>query len=142
MIFANIFIVMFNSLNLFTTSIQEGENFTDANGSNANQVLYDISGNDFGDIFGIIFVDIDSDILNILATVAMLGAAAFFAYLTKSPAPLVVAVVANVFKNTYVSSMAFLEQFPINNYLMLAGVAGMLILFVVTCLESLTHGEA
>ena len=141
MILVNVFIIMFSSINLFPYDVDEGGNYTSAENDTAEGVLYDISGSDFGDILGIIFVDINSDPLNILASVLMLGGAAFLAWLTRSPAPFVVAVVANVFKNVYVNSMDFLEQFPINNYLMMAGMIAMLILLVVTCLEYLTHGD-
>ena len=142
MIMVNVFIIMFSSMNLFPNSIEAGGNYSDANNETAEDVLYDVSGSDFGDVLGIIFVDVNSDPLNILASVLMLGGAAFLAWLTRSPAPFVVAVVANVFKNTYVNSMDFLEQFPINNYLMMAGMIAMIILLIITCLEYLTHGDA
>lgn len=141
LIFFNVFIIMFNSFSLFPMSLEEGQNYSNADSSTAEGTWEDVSGSDFGDIFSIIFVDINSDPLNILGTILIIGGAAFIAWLTRSPAPFVVAVVANVFKNTYVNSMSVFEQFPINNYMMIAGMIGMIILFIVTCLEYLTHGE-
>jgi len=137
---------MFNATNIFPMTLDAGQNYSNINADgdpvDADSVLYDVSGTDFGDVFNIIFVDVSSDTWNILGTVAMLGGALFLAWVTHSPAPFVVAVIANVFKNTYVNSIGFLEQFPINNYMMLAGMLGMIILLVVTCLEYLTHGDA
>ena len=147
MIMVNVFIIMFNAVNIFPVSLDSGQNYSDVdsagNPTGAEETLYDISGGyDFSDVLSIIFVDVNSDATNILATVVMLGGAAFLAWLTRSPAPFVVAVIANVFKNTYVNSLDFLEQFPVNNYMMMAGMIGMIILLIVTCLEYLTHGDA
>jgi len=142
-IFVNVFIIMFNASNIFPTDIDPSGNYSDVtSGSSAEDVLYDVNGYDFGDIMSIIFVDVNSDSMNILSSVLMLGGAALLAWLTRSPAPFVIAVVTNVFKNTYVNSIGFMEQFGVNDYMMMAGLIGMIILLVVTCLEYLTHGDA
>ena len=145
-ILVNVFIIMFNSVNLFPVELDASQNYTGMDDSGdtytGDQAFEDISGYDFSSVLGIIFVDVNSDPLNILASIAMLGGAAFLAWLTRSPAPFVLAVISNVFKNAYVNSMGFLEQFPINNYMMLGGMIAMILLLIVTCLEYLTHGDA
>ena len=150
MVFINIFIIMFNSLGpngLFPIQLDESEDYKNGSDSSSEAYFKDISSFDASDVFKIIFFDtsqINSDlgVISILASIVMMGGAAFIAWLTHSPAPFVVAVVANVFKNLYMNSIGFLEGFGINDYIMLVGMIGMIILLIVTCLEYLTHGEA
>lgn len=107
----------------------------------AETVFENVSGSDYGNILSIFFGDLTSA-ANILISVAILGGAAFLAWLTRSPAPFVIGFLGNVMLNTYTNSIGIFQQFPINNYLMLAGLLGMLMLFVITSAEYLTHGDA
>lgn len=144
LIFFNVFSFMFGMFLIFPyeygTDTSDYNLTTEEDNRPAEAVFEDISGQGFGNILLIFFGDISSA-GGILATLAIFGVAAVAAWLTHSPAPFVVAFVGNVMKNTYLNSVGIFEQFPINNYLMLAGMIGMIVLFIVTCAEYLTHGD-
>jgi len=110
---------------------------------NASEGWEGISDISYGDVFTILFFDVNADNwASVILSVVLLGGAILFAVLVHSPAPLVVGFLGNIMKNVYVNNMAVFNQFPINNYLMFACALGMIILFIVTCAEYLTHGDA
>jgi len=134
---------MFAMLNIFPYAYGTGNptyNITEGENMSSHSVYENASGFSYNDAISIFFGDL-SDATNILVSALILGGAAFLAWLTRSPAPFVVAFVGNIMKNTYVNNMAVFNQFPINTYIMLAVGIGMIILFVVTCAEYLTHGH-
>jgi len=114
---------------------------TDEDVTPAELVFENVSGSGFNSILMIFFGDLSS-IGSIILSIGILGIAAGAAWLTRSPAPFVVGFLGNVMLNTYTNSIGVFQQFPINNYLMLAGLLGMVMLFVITSAEYLTHGDA
>ena len=145
LIFFNVFSFMFAWVGVFPYGYGTDEtanyDLGEAEDNTPAEVVFEnVSGQSFGNLLLIFFGDISSA-GGILTTLAIFGVAAVAAWLTHSPAPFVVAFVGNVMKNTYLNSISVFEQFPINNYLMLAGMIGMIVLFVVTCAEYLTHGD-
>ena len=142
LIFFNIFAFMFAWLNIFPTTIGLNEQFNiSSDKTSAEQLFYNISGGfDINDMFAIFFFDINN-ISNVVVSGLVLTGAALVAWLTRSPSPFVVAFIGNIMFNMYQKSVAIFQQFPINNYLMLVGMFGMIMLFIVTVAETLTHGD-
>jgi len=102
--------------------------------------IENISGMDYGDMVSVFFGDL-SDSANILNVFLIMGVGLVAAWLTRSPAPLVIAFIGNFARVAYLNTYGIFSQYPINNYFMLAFGAGMVILFGVTCVEYLTHGD-
>lgn len=93
---------------------------------------------DFGDMMLIFFGKAE----NIVALFAGLALSVTAAWITHSPAPFVVGMIGTVFLTLYNSTSAIFSNYPINNYIMLICSFGMIVLFVVTCAEYLTQGDA
>lgn len=146
LVFFNLVMFMFGSLNLFKVDYSGDESGfgVDKDGNvvgGGESVFENLSGADFTDLLGLFFVDL-SDAGNFLSSLAILGVAALAAWITKSPAPFVVGFIGNIMKNIYVNSIGVFENLPgINEWMMLIGLVGMVLLFIITCAETLTHGE-
>lgn len=138
MVFFNVFCFAFAFFQVFpyeygTGSATYGKiNLTDE-GTPAEVIFKDVSGQNFGDILMIFFGDVTA--------LAILGGTIAASFIAHSPAPFVVGFIAVVIMRTYQNSISVFEQLPINNYLMLAGLFGMAILILITCAEVLTHGD-
>jgi hypothetical protein len=141
LVFFNIFTFMFASFENMFPYVYEGDdaNF-DINGT-SEEIFMGVSGNfTFDDALKLFFGDI-TNVPLLIASFATLGIAIAAAWLTRSPAPFVVGFLGNIMKNVYVNNIAIFEKLPINNYLMIIAGVGMILLFLVTCAETLTHGE-
>lgn len=145
LIFFNIFSFMFGWFGVFPS---EGgyESGTydigiDEDRTPGEVYIENISGMNYGDMVSVFFGDL-SDEANILSAFIIMGVGIIAAWLTHSPAPLVIAFVGNFARVSYLNTITVFNQYPINNYLMLAFGAGMVILFGITCAEYLTHGDA
>ena len=143
LVFFNIFSFMFNAIELFPYVYGEGNpsyNLSEYENKSSEEIAESASGYSYDDFLRIILGDVDS-LGDMMLTVGILGAAIAMAWLTKSGAPLIIGVVGNLMKNMYIQNMAIFEQFPINNYLMLATGVGMVLLFIITCIEYMVHGH-
>ena len=145
LIFFNIFCFMFAWFGVFPAEYDASSGVTDVNitgeGVTPGEVyIKDISGMDYGDMVSIFFGDI-SDSANVLSAFIIMGVGLVAAWITHSPAPLVIGFVGNFARVSYINTMGVFNQYPINNFFMLAFGAGMVILFGVTCAEYLTHGD-
>lgn len=141
LVFINIFNIMFVAYNIFPSGYDGQSDYydiddADGNVSGGETLFEELSNADFGDIMLLFFGNAES-ILAIITTAAIAIAAA---WLTKSPAPFVVAMVGGVFLTLYQRSIGIFQQYPINNFVMLACSIGMVILFIITCAEYLTPG--
>jgi hypothetical protein len=148
MIFFNIFTFLFTSLGVFNYRYDPDTGNYDINTTDdgtigsSSQVFTGISGLDPGEMFSLFFVDFDQlASLSGLVSIALIGGAIGAAFITRSPAPFVLFFIANVMKNFYVRSQPVFEHYPINGYIMLACIVGMVILFIITGAETLTHGD-
>jgi hypothetical protein len=112
------------------------------NASNESTLFQRLAGGnlDWKDAFSIFFFNVDNSDSVILGLLIFTGFA-LVAWLTHSPAPFVVGFILNVMINLYRASSPVFEQFTTNNYLMLIGLVGMVILFMLTVAETLTHGD-
>lgn len=145
-IFFNIFAFMFASINLFpyvsSEGVNEDWNISDGENLSAENLTEQSTGYSFDNILSYFFMDIkDLNPINLLITLATLGGAVIAAYITRSPAPLVVGFVGNMVKNVYINNYTIFESLPLNNYMMLAVGVGMIILFLLTCAEILSHSS-
>jgi len=144
--FFNVFSFMTAWFGIFPTEYESGSamydvNTTDVTNTPGESIFEDITeGHDFTNILSIFFGDFGS-LTGFATTLAILGVALIIAKWTHNIAPLVVAFLGIVVKNMYVHSMDIFEQFPINNYLMIGFGLGMILLFVITSAEYLTHGD-
>ena len=134
-VFLNIINIMFVALNIFPTTY---ESDLDVNETSQAEELYRTwSGGDFGDMLMIFFGKAE----NIVALFAGLALSVVAAWITHSPAPFVVGMIGTVFLTLYNSTSGIFASYPINDYIMLLCSFGMIILFIVTCAEYLTHGD-
>jgi len=145
LIFFNIFSFMFAWFGVFPTMGDPSTGAYDVNttgeGITPGEVyIENISGMDYGDMVSVFFGDL-SDSANIFTTFLIMGVAIVAAWLTHSPAPLVIAFIGNFVRVAYLNTIGIFSQYPINNYFMLAFAAGMVVLFGITCAEYLTHGD-
>lgn len=146
LIFFNIFTFMLPTLQIFPfiegfPTGYAAYNLTDTENASAQEIAEKSSGYDFNDVISLLIGDISS-IAEIIATIGILGGALALAYITHSPTPLIIGVVANIMKNIYLNNLEVFESIPeINEYLMLASLVGMIILFILTCMEILSHGH-
>jgi len=150
LVFFNIFSFLFaigGPLNIFPYSYGTGNpsyNITTGDNMSSQQVAENATGYTFDNALSLFFVNLDlKQGWNILFSVGILVGAALAAWVTKSPAPLVVGFIGNLMKNTYVNNMSIFNELPINSYIMLAVGVGMILLFIMTCAEYMTsgHGE-
>jgi hypothetical protein len=144
-VFFNIFSFMLGALPLFDTAFAEGNpkyNLSQHENKSAEQIAENATGVGYDDFFKILLGDIDN-LADFFLSFGILGGAIALAYVTKSPAPLVIGVVANIMKNTYTSNIEIFNSLEVNNYLMLASMVGMILLFLITCIEYMVsgHGE-
>ena len=143
LIFFNLFTFMLAWLDVFPYAYGTGNpsyNITDGENISSQVVAENATGFSYDNILRIFLGDL-STAGGILATIAFYGAGVVAAWLTRSAAPFVVVFIGNIMKNTYVTNMDVFNQFPVNTYFMAAVGIGMIILFVVTCAEVLTHGH-
>jgi len=143
LIFFNIFCFMFAWFGVFPAEYDPPGHDISVTGEDKTPgevYIKDISGMDYGDMVSVFFGDL-SDTANIFLTFAIAGVAIVAAWLTHSPAPLVIAFVGNFARISYTNTIGVFNQLPVNNYFMLAFGAGMVILFGITCAEYLTHGD-
>jgi len=124
----------------YGTDEAQGINTTGTGITPGEYYIQNISGSDFGDMVSIFFGDL-SDEANILSTFLIIGVGLIAAWLTHSPAPLVISFVGNFVRVSYLNTIGIFDQYPINNYFMLAFGAGMVVLFGITVAEYLTHGD-
>jgi len=134
---------LFASLNIFPITYGTGNpnyNISDSENVSSEAVFENASGISVNDVFSVFFGD---DSTSIFSSLLLMGGALALAYITHSPAPFVVVFVGNIMKNIYLKNISVFNQFPVNNYLMLAVGIGMIMLLLVTCAEYLTsgHGE-
>ena len=143
LIFFNIFTFLFATLDIFPYAYGTGNpsyNITDDENMSSQSVAENATGYSYDNILRVFLGDI-TNLGDLLLSIGILGASIAAAWLTRSAAPFVVGFVGNIMKNIYVTNMTVFNQFPINSYLMLALGVGMIILFLVTCAEVLTHGH-
>jgi len=145
LIFFNIFTFMFSVLNIFPYAYGTGNpsyNITSDENMSSQTVFENTTGMDisYGDILRL-FIGNIANLGDLLLSIGILGASIAAAWLTRSAAPFIVGFIGNIMKNIYATNIAVFNQFPINNYLMLAAGVGMIILFLITCAEVLTHGH-
>ena len=145
LVFLSIINVMFISMNIFPESEFSDEGFS-VNSSDEPQAAESIfdelsDGISWSNVFNIFFGKVDS-LGSIAITLVLLGGAVLAAYLTHSPAPFVLLFMSNVLKNIYVEAQPVLDNYPINSYILILGMVGFIILFIITAAEYLTHGDA
>ena len=132
LVFFNILSFMLGFLGVFPVTVEGGSygdlDTSDSDTPASEEFVKDISGADFSDVMGIIFFGTNTE--SVIITFVLLGGAALLAYICHSPAPFVVAMIANVFIKTYQHSMNIMYQFSVNSYLMLIGTVGMILLFI------------
>ena len=141
MIMVNLVSIMFATQHIFDTSDQHGNQYTQnmSGSSDGEKIFGDITSQNFGDVI-YIFLGGASGILGFLTTASVSIAAA---WLTHSPAPFVVGMIAGTFLTMYnnTSSM-FSEYSELNSFVFLACSLGMVFIFIITCAEYLTQGDA
>jgi len=141
LVFINIFNFMFVAYDIFPSGF-EGQSDSydiadaDENTTSGEELFEQLSDADFGDLMLLFFGQADT----ILAFIVTASIAIAAAWLTKSPAPFVVAMIGGTFLTLYYRSTGIFEQFPINGFVMLACSVGIVILFVITCAETLAPG--
>ena len=145
LIFFNIFSFMFAWFGAFPGEYDPSAGTYDINTTGegvtpGETYIENISGMDFGDMVSVFFGDL-SDEANILSAFFIMGVGLVAAWLTRSPAPLVIAFIGNFVRVAYLNTMGIFNQYPINSYFLLAFGAGMVVLFGLTCVEYLTHGD-
>lgn len=140
LIFVNIINIMVVGLGMFPSSYVEESDENITNVSEGEEVFeyWTDDDFDFGDILGLMFGSTGS----VAALVLGIGGSVGLSWLTHSTAPLAVGVLASVFAAIYVNTINIFNSYPIHNYIFLACTIGMVVLFVITSVEYLTHGEA
>lgn len=140
MVMVNVVSIMFVTMEIFPTeessSNEYYQNVTET--VKGEKIFYDISGNTFGDILGMFF-GTASGLLGFLVTGLVSVAAA---WLTHSPAPFVVGMIGGTFLTMYNSSRHIFDNYEMNGYIVLACSIGIVIIFIITCAEYLTQGDA
>ena len=137
LLFFNIFCFLFASLNIFPTN----PGTSDINMTSSETFIYDLSNYNISSIFNLLFFDTENPDWSSIASILALSAAGVLAVSTRNPSPFVVMFIANFMFNLYRKSMPIFNQFQINQYFMMAGLVGMVMLFIITSLEVLTHGD-
>jgi len=142
LVFINIFNFMFIGFNIFPSGYDsQSDSYTDIEDSEGNvtageDLFKTLSNADFGEIMLLFFANTES-ILTIVTTSAIAIAAA---WLTRSPAPFVVGMIGGVMLTLYNNSIDLFAQFPINGFVTLACSIGVVIIFIITCAETLAPG--
>lgn len=147
MIFFNIFCFMFAWFGIFPAEYETDTGSIDVNTTGSmqtpgEQYINTMSdGLTFGNIVSIFLGRFDS-LSGFLASIVLIAGAVAASVLMHTPAPLVIGFVGTFVKNLYLNASEIFARYPVNNYFMMAFGAGMLILFVITIAEYLTHGDA
>jgi len=146
LVFFNLFAFLFSYIPIFKGSFEGDETWgvdTEGNTTGSNTLFENLTSFDVGSVFSLFVFDINSpDIIGLIVSGLTLTGAIALAFITHSPAPLVVGFIANFIFNLYNQSTGIFEQMPVNGVMMTVCVVGMFLLFVVTAAETLTHGDA
>jgi hypothetical protein len=102
-----------------------------------------MSGEDvFDETTGVNFENITSLSLDNLDIIAIAAGGIVLSALFKSGAPFAVGLFLGLFVNTFRRSIGIFYSFEINSYMVVAAVAGIIFLIVITLIEYFTQGDA
>lgn len=143
MVFVNIFTFMFAYLDIIPYQILVGDQYyelNDVTNMRGEDVFFQISNYNFSDVTGTLNLisSVLSGNLDFLGIVAAgIGASIFL----HSASPLAVSIFLGVFVNTFRRSSSVFYGFQANEYLIVAAMAGVIFMFVITMIEYFTQGD-
>jgi len=141
MIFFNIMTFMVSWFGIFPGEGSElGAEYTDESSPGEDYIESLSDGLNAGDAVSIFLGDFNS-LEGALASIIIIAGSIGAAILIHSPAPLVLGFAGTIAKNMYLNAFDIFGNYNVNSYFMMAFGAGMVILFIITCAEYLTHGD-
>ncbi len=132
LVFFNIFSFMLSGLGIIPHDATVVGNYTE-----------DMTGEEvFNETTGVDFDDVASLSMNNLDLIAIAAGGIVLSALFKSGAPFAVGIFLGLFVNTFRRSVGILYSFDINSYIVVAAIAGVTFLIVITLIEYFTQGDA